>query len=117
MIFLSTTFVPKELIEAEWLKVAATLNPTTYIMEGMRAVLLRDAIDWSVYTQGVIVAAVLSIAMVVFAAMNARGALKNIKNSRTRHDLASVRLFSYSTMKSLNVPAYKRVSVDRTIRS
>ncbi|WP_251135842.1 ABC transporter permease [Exiguobacterium sp. s138] len=37
LIFLSTTFVPKELIEAEWLKVAATLNPTTYIMEGMRA--------------------------------------------------------------------------------
>lgn len=76
LIFLSTTFVPKELIEAEWLKVAATLNPTTYIMEGMRAVLLRETIDWSVYTQGVIVATVLSIAMVVFAALNARGALK-----------------------------------------
>ena len=76
LIFLSTTFVPKELIEAEWLKIAATLNPTTYIMEGMRAVLLRETIDWSVYTQGVIVAAVLSIAMVVFAALNARGALK-----------------------------------------
>lgn len=39
-------------------------------------VLLRETIDWSVYTQGVIVATVLSIAMVVFAALNARGALK-----------------------------------------
>ncbi|MDW2885957.1 ABC transporter permease [Exiguobacterium artemiae] len=76
LIFLSTTFVPKDLIEAEWLKIAATINPTTYIMEGMRAVLLRPTIDWSVYTQGVLVAAVLSIAMVVFAELNARGALK-----------------------------------------
>lgn len=76
LIFLSTTFVPKDLIEAEWLKIAATINPTTYIMEGMRSVLTRPEIDWSVYWQGLIVAAVLSIAMVIFAALNARGTLK-----------------------------------------
>ncbi len=76
LIFLSTTFVPKDLVEAEWLKIAATINPTTYIMEGMRSVLTRPEIDWSVYWQGLIVAAVLSIAMVIFAALNARGALK-----------------------------------------
>jgi ABC-2 type transport system permease protein len=39
LIFLSTTFVPKEYIEAEWLKVAATINPTTYVFEAMRALL------------------------------------------------------------------------------
>ncbi|WP_290770333.1 MULTISPECIES: ATP-binding cassette domain-containing protein [Exiguobacterium] len=44
LIFLSTTFVPKELIEAEWLKVAATFNPTTYIFEGMRAVLTQPRV-------------------------------------------------------------------------
>jgi ABC-2 type transport system permease protein len=41
LIFLSSTFVPMELIEAKWLKVAATINPTTYIFEGMRSVLLK----------------------------------------------------------------------------
>lgn len=39
LIFLSTTFVPKEYIQAEWLKVAATINPTTYVFEAMRALL------------------------------------------------------------------------------
>lgn len=76
LIFLSTTFVPKELIEAEWLKVAATINPTTYIMEGMRGVLLREDIDWSALSKGLGVALVLGLAMVVFAATNARSALK-----------------------------------------
>ncbi len=37
LLFLSTTFVPMELIEAKWLRIAAKINPTTYIMEGMRA--------------------------------------------------------------------------------
>ncbi len=56
LIFLSTTFVPKELIEAEWLKVAATFNPTTYIFEGMRAVLTQPTIDWSALSAGLAVA-------------------------------------------------------------
>ncbi|MCY1691564.1 ABC transporter permease [Exiguobacterium sp. SL14] len=74
LIFLSTTFVPKDLIEAEWLKIATTINPTTYIMEGMRSVLTRPEIDWSVYWQGLIVVAVLSIVMVVFVCLEcARG--------------------------------------------
>jgi ABC-2 type transport system permease protein len=41
LIFLSTTFVPRELISAGWLKVAATINPTTYVFEAMRALLLK----------------------------------------------------------------------------
>lgn len=56
LIFLSTTFVPKELIEAEWLKVAATFNPTTYIFEGMRAVLMQPTIDWGALSAGLAVA-------------------------------------------------------------
>ncbi|WP_280768071.1 ABC transporter permease [Salipaludibacillus daqingensis] len=40
LIFLSTTFVPLELIEASWLRIAATINPTTYLFESMRAVLI-----------------------------------------------------------------------------
>jgi ABC-2 type transport system permease protein len=40
LIFLSTTFVPKEYIGATWLKWAATVNPTTYIYEAMRSLLI-----------------------------------------------------------------------------
>ena len=41
LIFLSATFVPKELITVPWLKIAATLNPTTYVFEAMRSLLMR----------------------------------------------------------------------------
>jgi ABC-2 type transport system permease protein len=40
LIFLSTTFVPKEYIGAAWLKWAATINPTTYIYDAMRSLLI-----------------------------------------------------------------------------
>jgi ABC-2 type transport system permease protein len=40
LIFLSTTFVPKEYIGATWLKWAATVNPTTYIFDAMRSLLI-----------------------------------------------------------------------------
>jgi ABC-2 type transport system permease protein len=41
LIFLSETFVPKEFITAGWLKVAATINPTTYVFRAMRSLLLE----------------------------------------------------------------------------
>jgi ABC-2 type transport system permease protein len=41
LIFLSATFVPREFLGAGWLRVAATVNPTTYVFEAMRAVLMR----------------------------------------------------------------------------
>jgi ABC-2 type transport system permease protein len=39
LIFLSATFVPLEYIEAQWLRTAARLNPTTYVFDAMRALL------------------------------------------------------------------------------
>ena len=39
LIFLSTTFVPMKYISAGWLKVAAALNPTTYVFAAMRSLL------------------------------------------------------------------------------
>ncbi len=39
LIFLSTTFVPMKYISAGWLKVAAAINPTTYVFAAMRALL------------------------------------------------------------------------------
>jgi len=41
LIFLSTTFVPEEYITAEWLKWAAAINPTTYVFEAMRSLLIE----------------------------------------------------------------------------
>ena len=40
LIFLSTTFVPKEYITVNWLKIAAIANPTTYVFDAMRSLLL-----------------------------------------------------------------------------
>ncbi len=39
LIFLSYTFVPKEYVTTTWLKVAATINPTTYVFDAMRSLL------------------------------------------------------------------------------
>jgi ABC-2 type transport system permease protein len=41
LLFLSTTFVPKEYITATWLKWVATVNPTTYVFDAMRSLLLN----------------------------------------------------------------------------
>jgi ABC-2 type transport system permease protein len=40
LIFLSTTFVPKQYITSTWLKWVATVNPTTYVFSAMRSLLL-----------------------------------------------------------------------------
>lgn len=39
LIFLSYTFVPKEYVTTGWLKVAAAINPTTYVFNAMRSLL------------------------------------------------------------------------------
>lgn len=70
MIFLSTTFVPLNLIEAKWLRIAAILNPTTYIFESMRGLLIEG---WNesflLYGfQTVFFASVLTISLAIIAA-------------------------------------------------
>lgn len=45
LIFLAPTFVPMEIL-APWLQTAATLNPITYLLEGMRA-LTVDGFAWA----------------------------------------------------------------------
>lgn len=41
LLFLSTTFVPMNLLGKGWFKIAAIMNPTTYIFDGMRALLIQ----------------------------------------------------------------------------
>jgi ABC-2 type transport system permease protein len=43
LIFLSTTFLPRELINAQWLLAVSWGNPVTYIMEAMRFLLTGSA--------------------------------------------------------------------------
>lgn len=40
LIFLTSTFVPREYITAGWLKVVAVANPTTYVFDAMRSLLI-----------------------------------------------------------------------------
>ncbi len=42
LLFLSSTFVPLNLITQRWMRVAAFINPTTYILEGMRAIIIEN---------------------------------------------------------------------------
>jgi ABC-2 type transport system permease protein len=74
LIFLSSTFVPLEFIEAEWLKWVAKINPTTYIFEGMRAVLI-EGWQWTPILQGVLAISVMCAITITFASMSARKAL------------------------------------------
>ncbi|MBA2174397.1 ABC transporter permease [Halobacillus locisalis] len=74
LIFLSTTFVPYELIDAQWLKIAATINPTTYIFESMRTVLIDGWIFWDMM-QGVIAIVVVCALTITFAAVSAKKAV------------------------------------------
>lgn len=53
LLFLSSTFVPLEFLDG-WLKVAATVNPTTYVFESMRAVLM-EGWQWSDLAIGLVV--------------------------------------------------------------
>ncbi|CAN7511393.1 ABC transporter permease [Rossellomorea sp. LjRoot5] len=74
LIFLSTTFVPLELIEAQWLKIAATINPTTYVFESMRTALIDGWVFWDLM-QGVIAIVIVCAITITFAAVSAKGAV------------------------------------------
>ncbi|KGP92129.1 ABC transporter [Pontibacillus chungwhensis BH030062] len=74
LIFLSTTFVPYELIESSWLKVAATINPTTYIFESMRTVLIDGWKFWGI-AKGIIAIMIACAITITFAALSAKKAV------------------------------------------
>ncbi len=47
LLFLTPNLVPRDLL-APSMELAATLNPVTYVMEAMRALILLDHFDWAV---------------------------------------------------------------------
>ena len=46
LLFLTPSFVPRPLLTPP-MEIAATYNPVTYIMEGLRSLILED-LDWAV---------------------------------------------------------------------
>jgi ABC-2 type transport system permease protein len=74
LIFLSTTFVPYELIESQWLKTVALINPTTYVFEGMRSVLI-DGWQWVPLLQAFLAIVIIGVLTIAFATVNAKKAV------------------------------------------
>ena len=63
--FLTASFVPLELLSG-WLKVAARLNPSTYVLEAMRS-LLNEGWNMTLLWQGVAACLILAVAMYALA--------------------------------------------------
>lgn len=75
LLFLSSTFVPMELIDATWLKIAAQLNPTTYVFEAMRAVLNEGWVAAPLWQGALVIFGVCALTM-TWAVMSATSALR-----------------------------------------
>jgi ABC-2 type transport system permease protein len=64
LLFLTPNFVPRDLLTRP-MEIAATINPVTYVMEGLRSLVLVD-LDWTDILQGfgvVVVAGALMLAL------------------------------------------------------
>ncbi len=77
LLFLSDTFVPISLISATWLKVAARINPTTYVFNSMRELLING---WNAgkILSGVLAIVILSAITLTWAVFTARRTLRRI---------------------------------------
>jgi ABC-2 type transport system permease protein len=62
LLFLTPNFVPRDLLTRP-MEIAATFNPVTYVMEGLRSLILED-LDWSAIAAGFGVVAALGVVMV-----------------------------------------------------
>ena len=67
LLFLTPNFVPRDLLTHP-MEIAATINPVTYVMEGLRSLVLVD-LDWTDILQGFAVVAVFGALML---ALNVR---------------------------------------------
>lgn len=71
LLFLSTTFLPRQLITSKWLLAVSWANPVTYILEGNRY-LLAGTSSAKFFFLGLLITIVTSIVSVVFALKSAR---------------------------------------------
>ena len=65
MMFLSTTFLPFDMITSSWMKMTAGINPLTYILEGMRFLLAGSSYIY--FISGFLISLLLALISLVFA--------------------------------------------------
>ena len=68
--FLTATFVPITLLDG-WIRVAATYNPITYVLDAMRDILLNGW-DQEIIIRGVSACLAMGVVMLIFAIVNLR---------------------------------------------
>jgi ABC-2 type transport system permease protein len=71
-LFLAPTFVPREALRG-WLSTASAYNPTTYVIEAMRAIMVEGWIN-DVIFKGYLAAGTFAILTLTFAVVSARRA-------------------------------------------
>jgi ABC-2 type transport system permease protein len=60
LMFLTPNLVPRDLLTPA-MKWAATFNPVTYLMEGLRALILKSSVDWEAVGKGFLVIAAVGV--------------------------------------------------------
>jgi ABC-2 type transport system permease protein len=65
LLFLTPNFVPRNLLTRP-MEIAATINPVTYVMEGMRSLILQD-LHWETIGLGYLVVAIAGAAMLALS--------------------------------------------------
>jgi ABC-2 type transport system permease protein len=58
-LFLSTTNMPRDLIQADWFRAITRVNPVSYMVDSMRSLIITGW-EWHVLAEGVVVLAVIS---------------------------------------------------------
>ena len=69
LLFLSSAFFPRDLIEQDWFRTIATYNPVSYMVEGIRSLVITG---WDGRRSGGRRSAISAIAIVVFLALSSR---------------------------------------------
>jgi ABC-2 type transport system permease protein len=71
LLFLSTTFLPRELITSKWLLAVSWANPITYVLEGIRY-LLGGTSTIGFFMIAMLMLVILSVSSIAFALTSAR---------------------------------------------
>ena len=73
MIFLTPLFLPKDQLQ-DWLRVAVTVNPATYVLEAMRSLMVGDGWNAQRLLEGLVSASAIAAGMLTWASAVARRA-------------------------------------------
>lgn len=71
LLFISSTFLPRELITSKWLLTVSWVNPVTYLLEGNRYLLAGTSDKWF-FVAGLIIFSLTALLSVTFALASAR---------------------------------------------